>query len=165
MENSVCFTGHRPEKLATPFSEQSEKICFIKNQLKIQIQAAIDDGYTYFYSGVARGVDIFASEIVLSLRSKYPFIKHVAVVPYRTQAARWSRDWQLRYDNILDESELCIFLNETYHRGCLLERNRYLINNTQRVIAVYNGESGGTKYTLEFAKKQNKQLCVIALPS
>ena len=57
----VCFTGHRPEKL-TRFE------WLIKKDLEKEIKKAIDDGLTVFISGMARGVDIWAAEIVLKLR-------------------------------------------------------------------------------------------------
>ena len=57
----ACFTGHRPEKL-----RQTEKdIC---KGLEREIQSAICNGIHVFISGMARGVDIWAAEIVLRLR-------------------------------------------------------------------------------------------------
>ena len=54
----VCFTGHRPEKL-----KQSESV--IVKALETAIKEAIADGKNVFISGMARGVDIWAAEIVL----------------------------------------------------------------------------------------------------
>lgn len=53
-----CFTGHRPEKLHDPES-------VIITGLEHEICAAIADGFQTFISGMARGVDIWAAEIVL----------------------------------------------------------------------------------------------------
>ena len=59
----VCFTGHRPEKLTRPDS-------IIKEELETQICQAIADGLSVFISGMARGVDIWAAQIVLKLRAE-----------------------------------------------------------------------------------------------
>ena len=59
----VCFTGHRPEKLT-----RNEKA--IKKELETKIIQAIADGLHVFITGMARGVDIWAAQIVLSLRAK-----------------------------------------------------------------------------------------------
>ena len=61
----VCFTGHRPEKLN--MSEHA-----VKKALRIEILNAIEDGMPVFISGMARGVDIWAAEIVLELRKDNP---------------------------------------------------------------------------------------------
>ena len=58
-----CFTGHRPEKLDRPESE-------IIALLESEIRKAVDDGFVTFISGMARGVDIWAAEIVLRLRDE-----------------------------------------------------------------------------------------------
>ena len=59
----VCFTGHRPEKLTQP-----ENV--IVKSLETTIKEAIADGKNVFISGMARGVDIWAAEIVLRLRKE-----------------------------------------------------------------------------------------------
>ena len=56
-----CFTGHRPEKLQVP-----ENV--VMAALEKEIRQAIADGFRVFISGMARGVDIWAAEIVLRLR-------------------------------------------------------------------------------------------------
>ncbi|MGI6195572.1 MAG: hypothetical protein ACOYIO_00605 [Eubacteriales bacterium] len=58
-----CFTGHRPEKLGV--SEARAKAL-----LKSAIQQAISDGYVTFISGMARGIDLWAAEIVIEERKK-----------------------------------------------------------------------------------------------
>lgn len=57
----VCFTGHRPEKLT-----RSDRA--IKKDLEREIRQAIADGQNVFITGMARGADIWAAEIVLKLR-------------------------------------------------------------------------------------------------
>ncbi|HJD05663.1 MAG TPA: hypothetical protein IAB72_02115 [Candidatus Onthoplasma faecipullorum] len=34
------------------------------------------------------------------------------------------------------------------------ERNRYMVNNSSMIIALYSGLPGGTKYTLNYTLKQ-----------
>ena len=63
MNKSCCFTGHRPEKLN--ISEFKTK-----RLLKTAINNAIEKGYTVFYSGMARGIDMWGAEIVLKYKKK-----------------------------------------------------------------------------------------------
>ena len=86
----VCFTGHRPEKL-----NRSEKS--VLGGLETAIQQAIADGSNVFISGMARGVDIWAAEIVLRFRSEGEDIKLICASPYRGFEKSWSIDWQRRY--------------------------------------------------------------------
>ena len=59
----VCFTGHRPEKLT-----RHEKS--IMKDLEKEIRKAVADGLNVFITGMARGVDVWAAQIVLMLRDE-----------------------------------------------------------------------------------------------
>lgn len=64
-KHRCCFTGHRPEKLTIP-ERQLEKL------LEAEIRRAIHSSHTTFISGMAKGVDIIAAEIVLRLPGAGP---------------------------------------------------------------------------------------------
>lgn len=76
-----CFTGHRPEKLFLVDSE-------IIKELEREIKAAIERGYTTFILGMARGVDIWAAEIVLKLRKKNKDLHLICAFPYERFESR-----------------------------------------------------------------------------
>ena len=141
-----CFTGHRPEKIDMPERK-------VVAALEKQIQAAIDDGFVTFISGMARGSDIWAAEIVLRLKKKNPSLHLIAASPYDGFETSWSEDWQRRYAKIMAEADLVKFVCEHYHRGCFQIRNEWMVDRSARVIAVYNGESGGTRNTIKYAEK------------
>ena len=46
----------------------------------------------------------------------------------------------------------------------MLERNRYMVDRSDYVLAVWNGKQhGGTWYTMGYAIKQQKQLEILRL--
>ena len=146
-----CFTGHRPEKLNRSEAE-------IKKDLEVAILQAINDGFVTFITGMARGVDIWAGEIVLQLRKQNPNLHLIAASPYEGFESRWSADWQRRYKDILDQADLVRFVCKGYSKACFQIRNEWMVNRSTRVIAVYNGEAGGTQNTIEYAER-NKVEC------
>lgn len=141
-----CFTGHRPEKLTRSEAE-------IKKDLEAAILQAIDDGFVTFITGMARGVDIWAGEIVLQLRRSHPNIHLIATSPYQGFESRWPTDWQRRYNSILEQADLVRFVCKGYSKACFQIRNEWMVDRSDRVIAVYNGEPGGTRNTIEYALK------------
>ena len=100
-ETTLCFTGHRPEKICTPFDEASPFIDGVKHQLQARILAAVDQGYTTFLCGMARGTDIWAGEIVAGLWESFRNLELVAVLPFPGQADDWARDWAIRHRRLL----------------------------------------------------------------
>lgn len=147
-KNRCCFTGHRPEKL-----EKSEHE--IKDALECAIRNAIAEGYTTFITGMARGVDIWAAEVVLWLRSEGLPIRLICASPYYTFESGWSGDWQARYNSIIKNADLVKFISPAYSRACFQKRNEWMVDHSSLVIAVFNGEKGGTRNTIEYAGKKN----------
>ena len=144
-KHRCCFTGHRPEKLNTSEFE-------VKKLLEKAIDEAINDGFTTFISGGARGVDLYAAEIVIEKRKDNPDIKLIMAIPHPDFEKRWNPNDRLLYDYAIKNADLVKLINDHYFRGCYQIRNQYMVDRSSRVIAVYNGAAGGTRNTVEYAK-------------
>lgn len=142
-----CFTGHRPEKLL-----RSTKV--IRTDLEREIHKAISDGFTVFITGMARGVDLDAAEIVLRLRSEGFPIRLICACPYQGFERSWSAEWQRRYNSVLAEADLVRYICKDYSRGCFQIRNEWMVNHSSKVIAVFNGQPSGTKNTIDYAHRK-----------
>ena len=149
-----CFTGHRPEKLHQPEA-------FIKAELEKAIRQSIADGYTTFFSGIARGVDIWAAQIVLRFRSNNPAIHLIAAVPYKGFESRWSKSWQDQYNFILEYADLVRYICKGYSMASFQIRNKRMVDSSSRRIAIYNGESDGTRNIIEYAKRNAIELVTL----
>ena len=146
-----CFTGHRPEKL-----NASDKD--VKLWLENQTDKAINDGYLTFISGCAMGRDLWAGEIVLGKRAENPDIHLIAAVPWPGFGKSWNMEWRKLYDNLLRNADLVVNVSDHYHRGVFQQRNVWMVDRSSRMIAYYNGTAGGTRNTIEYAKKQGIEI-------
>lgn len=146
-----CFTGHRPEKLHIPESK-------VKSLLEKAIAQAVEDGFFTFISGMARGVDIWASEIVLDLREDNSDIRLICTPPYKGFEKRWSLSEQKLYNDILENSDFVKFVSEHYYKACFQVRNVFMVNHSKRVISAYNGSSGGTRNTIDYASRKGVEV-------
>lgn len=149
-----CFTGHRPEKLTR--SEEA-----IKTDLEKAIRQAIAEGLDVFITGMARGVDIWAAEIVLLLRDSGMPIRLMCASPFDGFERGWSEEWQRRYRTIMEAADHTLFVCPHYSRSCFQIRNEWMVNHSARVIAVFNGEKGGTKNTIDYAARLGTVTVVI----
>lgn len=150
-ENSCCFTGHRPEKLNMPEGE-------IKKELEKAIKQAISDGFTTFISGMARGVDMWAAELVLKEKENNDKITLVCAIPFEGFEKRWDYTEKNRYNSIIKKADYIKFVCEHYSKSCFQIRNCYMVNNSSRIIAAYNGNPGGTRNTIIYAQKSNTEI-------
>ena len=142
----ISFTGHRPEKLTRPDRA-------IKKDLEKEIRQAIADGFSVFISGMARGVDIWAAEIVLRLRDAGEAIRLICACPYQGFERGWKQSWQDRYKAILSTADLVRYICPGYSRSCFQQRNEWMVDHAARVIAVWNGQPSGTKNTIDYAQR------------
>ena len=142
----VCFTGHRPEKLT-----RDEKS--VMKDLEKEIRKAVSDGLNVFITGMARGVDIWAAQIVLKLRDEGCNVRLICTCPYEGFERSWSQEWQKAYREILTVADFVKYVCNGYGPACFQIRNEWMVNHSARVIAVFNGENGGTKNTMDYAMK------------
>ena len=157
---SVSFTGYRPEKM--PFPNEEHPLCIaLKTRLRETIEQCIKDGADCFFSGMARGTDMWSAEIVLELKKTYPNIKLSAIIPCRTQTNGWTAEEKQRYDNIIKECAAVMCVSESYTKSCMMKRNRALVDCCDLLIAVYDGQSGGTANTVSYAQSKSKKIITI----
>ena len=153
-EKRCCFTGHRPEKLNRPEAE-------IISWLEAEIRKAVDDGFITFISGMARGVDIWAAEIVLRLRDEGFPIHLICASPFEGFERSWNESWRSRYTEVMKRADLVKYVCKNYSRACFQIRNEWMVDRSSRVIAVFNGQPGGTKNTVVYATNREKEVRVI----
>ena len=110
-------------------------------------------GLNVFITGMARGVDIWAAQIVLMLRDEGYDVKLMCACPYEGFERGWSQEWQKAYREILAAADFVKYVCEGYSRACFQIRNEWMVNRSTRVIAVFNGEKSGTKNTIDYAMK------------
>ncbi len=82
-------------------------------------------------------------------------INLVAVVPFEKQTSKWKARDREKYFNILSKCDEVIILSTHYQSGCYHKRNRYMVDNSSKLICCYNGSSGGTRYTIEYAESKS----------
>jgi len=150
-QHRCCFTGHRPHKLNISENE-------VKDLLQTAIKKAINDGFTTFISGMACGIDMWAAELVLEEKKYDDRIKLICASPYEGFEKRWSDVERKCYNDIMQRADYVKYVCEHYSRQCFQIRNVFMVDHSSRVIAAYNGESGGTKNTIRYAKGKGVEI-------
>ena len=159
---SCCFTGHRPQKLPWKYDENDIRCIEFKENLSAVINAVYESGITHFICGMALGCDMYCAEAVIELKKLHPDITLEAAVPYDGQESKWAEVSRRRYRSILMHCDKTTLIQDTYTPGCMMRRNRYMVDSANVLIACYDGKSGGTWNTIEYAIKLDKE--VIQLP-
>ena len=116
----------------------------------------------HFICGMAQGSDLYFGESVLKLRQHYKDITLEAARPCETQSKSWTEEEQSRYQSILEQCNYETLVQHSYTPGCMQRRNRYMVDRSELVIAVYNGEpKGGTAQTLSYALRNQRKIHIL----
>lgn len=159
-----CFTGHRPGKLPWREDEWDDRCIALKERLLILLREAYRREYRHFITGMARGIDTYCCEAVLRLRKEVSDVVLEAAIPCQTQARGWNAWDQERYQRLLAQCDFKTLIQPGYTPGCMLRRDRYMVQRAEYVIGVYDGISkGGTRQTLAYALSQKRDVCMIHL--
>lgn len=161
---SICaFTGYRPEKFSFGDNEADLRCEQLKQKMFCEILRMTREGVNVFMSGMARGVDLWAAEAVLQIQNVKPSqkIELWAIIPYDRQPLAWSAKERARYQRILEQAARVEYISHDYYNGCLQKRNRYMVDHATHLLAVYDGQPGGTASTIRYARKKGLEITII----
>lgn len=140
----VGVTGHRPEKFGGyQWNPMHAKIHGELRRMFLYLRPG------YIITGMAQGVDQWSAEICVELG--IPFI---AAVPFVGQEMGWPSNSQAKYRNLLARAYSVYTVSPGgYANSKLFERNKWIVNNCQKLVAVWNGfADGGTAHCVSYAK-------------
>lgn len=92
-----------------------------------------------------------AAKTILDLKAFYPQIRLILVLPCRTQTRGWPETDILTYNDILQRADKVVYTSQAYTRGCMLLRNRHLVDHSSVCICYLISNQGGTAYTVQYA--------------
>lgn len=153
----IGCTGHRPDKL--PNKETGYKlpnktyIYICKETEKLLLELKPDKCIT----GMALGYDQYFANICIKLG--IPFI---AAIPFEDQDKNWFEDSKKIYKRLLGKaSEIVVVSPPGYSAHKMQLRNQYIVDNSDLLIACWNGSAGGTANCVNYAKLLNKKILVV----
>lgn len=153
-EKTCCFTGHRaiPEHLRQQIFD-----CLFE-----AIEQKIREGVLYFGAGGALGFDSMAELAVLTLKKKYPDVKLILVLPCPDQDKYWSEKDKVFLRGVIERADKVTYTENTYTRACMHKRNRHLVDHSGHCICYLTENTGGTAYTLSYAKERGLDIINVA---
>ncbi|MCM1227427.1 MAG: DUF1273 domain-containing protein [Clostridium sp.] len=160
-EKTVCFTGHRPEKLPGYKDPDSGILDMIKSMLYYRIYSAAQAGYEYFISGVARGVDLWAAESVLEIKKKFPRIQLICAKPFAAHGSSFRGKDLWTYNNVIDRADEVVCVSDKYSYSCYKARNYYMVDRSSCLIGVVSDYKSGTGQTIAYARKSGLKISLI----
>ena len=135
---TVMFCGHskvdEPEKIKKWVLSETEK--------------AIQNGASEFLLGAYGDFDNLVAGVVFELKKKYPHIKSVLVLAYLDQKKNCD----------LYEESIYPPLENVPKKYAIVKRNRWMVDNSDAIIAYVLYDWGGAAGTLSYAMQKKKNI-------
>ncbi|EHA30621.1 SLOG family protein [Bacillus subtilis] len=164
-KKTVCFTGHRPNKLGGYDMKNPTMLKLKDKLLEVIEELIIKEEKSRFITGGALGTDQAACWCVHILKKKFPHIKNIIATPFKEQDKVWSADQKMWYKRMLDVADEIVNVEELdkykvsedkpgeFSPAKMQKRNEYMIDHSEAIVAVYDGTKSGTRNCLNYAKR------------
>lgn len=150
ISKTCCFTGHRE----IPKNETN----IIKQKLVKNIKYLCSKGVIYYGAGGARGFDTLAANAVLDLKTSIPEIRLILILPCKNHTRKWNKTDKQKHKRVFEQADKIVYITQEYYSGCMMQRNRYLIDNSSYCLCYMNGQKGGTMQTVAYAMEKNHKI-------
>lgn len=181
---SIAFSGHRPNnKNMGGYNYNSPKNLAIKKEIRHKVIELINstrENKFTFYCGGALGIDQMTFQIIedikyYTLKLNNIEINLVLAMPFKEQDKAWfsqeSKDELKREQEIANKVVLVDTLENykikghtegIYYPAKMQKRNMYMCDNSDIVIAVWDGtKKGGTYNCIKYAQKLERRIIQI----
>ena len=146
----VCsFTGHR--------QIESDRRAALVTLLARAIEYAYGEGCRKFICGGALGFDTLAAREVIRFRMTHNDVRLVLALPCIEQDLKWSEAQKSAYGFTLAAADEVIYTSDYYTKTCMAERNRFLAEKCDILIAYVGRMQSGAGQTLRMAEKLGKR--------
>ncbi len=139
-----CFAGLPPRELRRPADD-------IKVDLENEILRAVRDGYKTFLTGLAPGTDIWAGNIVIRLKDRFPELKLIAALPFSGPAG--DPEWAEKAERLLSRADLVKTIRPEGAEETCPRLQAWMVDHSSRLIAVYSGPAGSAGSMVRYARK------------
>lgn len=162
---SVSFTGHRPKsqgvtKLPGGYDNLAHPgRVWLHREIELRLRELAPEKVI---TGGALGIDQEAFDIAWKLMLE-GVIKEVWIyVPCAEQDKKWIDSAKAKYQEQLARAEAMGWVkhisDKPYSSSCMQNRNEAMVNDSDTVIAIWDGSDGGTKNCRDYAAKQNRRI-------
>ncbi len=164
ISKTCCFTGHRPEKIYGGIEFSSQPMKRLLSVVALHISDLVTkQGYDTFITGMQRGIDLWAAQLVLDMKKRYPYLKVICAMPYRGHGEDFEGLDLWLLHTVIEDAKQVIYVSEQYSDSCMRKRNMFMVDHSSFVLGVMGDKRSGTGMTVNYAKRRGVDYHVIDL--
>jgi uncharacterized phage-like protein YoqJ len=159
MEN-LLVTGYRAHEIGI-FDQKHKGIVYIKKAIEARLAPLVEEGLEWVITPGQYGVDLWACEVVIGLKKRYPHLKLSIITAYLNPEEKWKEDKQNYYKDILKEVDYYGSVSKQPYNGVwqLTARDDLLLRKTDGILLFYDEDAGeaSPKFMKQRALKKREE--------
>lgn len=158
MIKNLLITGYRAQELGI-YNQKHAGIPFIKQAITNRLLPLLDQGLEWVITSGQYGVDLWACEATIALKSEFPSLNCAIITAFSNQESKWSEEKQLYYKSITSQVDYIASVSKEEYSGSwqFSARDDLLLRKTDGILLLYDEENGAAspKYIKERATKKS----------
>lgn len=143
----IAATGHRPNKLGGYGFEIQQRLIEVARDY-LTFESALAPHGLEVIIGMALGWDQAFAFAAYDLK-----IPYIAAVPFHGQEKLWPEQARATYRKLLDRAaHVHIICDGDFEPWKMQRRNEWMVDNSDRLCALWNGTGGGTANCVRYAE-------------
>ena len=160
--STIGVTGHRPDKL---YGYKNYPYSLLRDPRYIQMRKDVEEillreECKKVWTGMSIGFDIVVALAVLELQDMGYNIELHCAIPCQNHTSKWDNPAIIKmYNNILKKATSAVLVTDAPYAVYLMQvRNVFMVDESDKILAMWDGSKGGTCNCIEYAKKKNKEI-------
>ncbi|KIL40970.1 hypothetical protein SD70_10115 [Gordoniibacillus kamchatkensis] len=157
---NLLVTGYRAHELGI-FDQKHQAISYIKKAIEARLEPLAEEGLEWVITPGQYGTDLWACEVVLGMKKRYPQLQVAVITAYLNPEEKWNEDKQQYYRDIVKSLDYYGSVSRQPYQGVwqLTARDELLLRKTDGILLFYDEEAGeaSPKYMKRRALKKREE--------
>lgn len=154
----LLVTGYKAHELNI-FQPKHPGIAIIKLTLQRRLKAFLEEGLEWVIISGQYGVELWAAEAALQLKTQYPHLKLAILPPFLDHYKHWNEQKLHEYETVAQKADYINATSKRPYEGPWQYRanNEFLLNHSDALLIIYDEEKEGSpKYIFQKAQRKNE---------
>lgn len=140
---NLLVTGYRAHELNI-FNDKHAGVGYIKKVIAAKLIPLIEEGLEWVITPGQYGVDLWACEVVIALKERYPDLRLSIITAFSNQEEKWKDDKKEYYQQILQDVDYIGSVSNQPYDGVwqFTARDDLLLRKTDGILLFYDEDAG-----------------------
>ncbi|UDI78267.1 DUF1273 domain-containing protein [Staphylococcus taiwanensis] len=165
---TVYITGYKSFELNI-FKDDMLEVTYLKKFIKHKLLQYLDEGLEWVLIQGQIGIELWAAEVVIDLKSTFPELKLGIITPFYNHISKWNEHNQIKYNQIVQKADFIESVHHSEYEGAFQfkQTDQFMLEHSDMSLLIYDDEQEGSpkffkRMLVDFMDKTNYTCDIVA---